>query len=139
MELLCEIVSRLHPHDCVAAGFDAAGDCSIRFDPHAGVKCNAVIRGHRWLAVDGVEAVRLNAGDCAILPRGHTFLLSAQPARSGQDAQTLYAPVGHGGTALYGGGGEFFMTGARFLLSGVPADVLIETLAPLIVLRGGGA
>ena len=139
MDPLSEIVSLLHPHDCVAAGFDAAGDWSIRFDSHTGMKCNAVIRGHCWLAVDGTEAVCLEAGDCAILPRGRTFLLSARPARSGHDAQTLYAPVRHGGTALYNGGGEFFMTGARFLLSGPAADVLTGALPPLIVLRGGGA
>lgn len=137
MDPLSDVISLLRPHDCVAAGFDAAGNWSIRFEAHEGLKCNAVIRGSCWIAVEGEAPVQLNAGDCVILPRGRPFLLSAQPARSGQDAQVLYAPVRHGGTATYGGGGEFFMIGSRFLLSGPPADTLLCGLPPLVLVRPG--
>lgn len=135
MDPLSDIVSLLHPHDCVAAGFDAGGDWSIQFEAHEGMKCNAVLKGACWIAVKGETPVRLDAGDCAILPRGRPFLLSSKPMRSGQDAQILYAPVRHGGTAVYGGGGEFYMTGARFLLSGPPADPLLRSLPPLIIVQ----
>ncbi|MEM7710303.1 MAG: AraC family transcriptional regulator, partial [Pseudomonadota bacterium] len=137
MDPLSGIISLLHPHDCVAAGFDAAGDWSIQFEAHEGLKCNAVIEGDCWIQVEGEDAVRLAAGDCVILPRGRPFRLSARPARFGEDAQVLYAPVRHGGTAVYGVGGEFFMSGARFLLSGPQAGSLLRGLPPLIVVRGG--
>ena len=134
---LSDIVSLLEPHDCVAAGLDAGGDWAIRFERHAGLKCNAVLKGHCELRVDGAEPVTLETGDCAILPHGRAFLLSARPARTGEDARTVYAPVPHGGTAVHGGGGDFFMTGSRFLLSGTAADLLLAALPPVIVVRDG--
>ena len=137
MDPLSDIISLLRPHDCVAAGFDAAGDWSIRFEAHEGLKCNAVLKGSCWIAVEGEAPAPLVAGDCAILPRGRPFLLSARPMRSGLDAQVLYAPVRHGGTATYGGGGEFYMTGSRFLLSGPPAGPLLRGLPPLLLVRTG--
>ncbi|MEM7488125.1 MAG: AraC family transcriptional regulator [Pseudomonadota bacterium] len=139
MDPLSEIVSILHPHDCVAAGLDAGGDWSIRFGAHEGLKCNAVVEGTCWVKVDGMAPVRLRAGDCAILPHGRPFLLSSHEARAGRDADTLYTPVPHGGTAIYGGGGEFYMTGARFRLAGPPARTLLQSLPPLIVVGAGPA
>ncbi|MFQ6547679.1 AraC family transcriptional regulator [Aestuariibius sp. 2305UL40-4] len=137
MDPLSNIIALLRPHDCVAAGFDAAGDWSIQFAAHAGMKCNALLKGMCWIAVEDEAPIQLAAGDCAILPRGRPFLLSSRPMRSGQDAQILYAPVRHGGTAIYGGGGDFYMTGARFLLSGPPADTLLGSLPSLIIVRPG--
>ena len=140
MDPLSDIVALLHPHDCVAAGLDAGGDWSVRFDRHAGLKCNAVLEGACWLRVEGLDApLRLDAGDCAILPHGRPFVLSARPMRDGADAAAVYVPVPHGGTAVHGGGGAFFMTGARFLLSGPAADALLRALPPVLVVRPGAA
>jgi hypothetical protein len=137
MDPLSDIISLLRPHDCVAAGFDAAGDWSIQFGAHEGMKCNAVLKGTCWIAVENQAPVQLSAGDCVILPFGRPFLLSAKPARSGEDAQQLYAPVRHGGTAIYNGGGDFYMLGARFLLSGPLAGPLLRNLPPLVIMRSG--
>lgn len=137
MDPLSDIIALLRPHDCVAAGFDAGGNWSIRFNGHEGMKCNAVIRGRCWLAADGAEPVNLEEGDCAILPRGRPFLLSSKPAQFGEDAQTIYEPVSHGGTAVYNGGGDFFMTGARFLLSGPAVMMLMRSLPPVIHVHPG--
>ena len=140
MDPLSDIVALLRPHDCVAAGLDAGGDWSVRFDRHAGLKCNAVLEGACWLRIEGMDApLRLEAGDCAILPHGRPFVLSARPMRDGADAATVYAPVPHGGTTIHGGGGDFFMTGARFLLSGPAAAALLRALPPALVVRPGAA
>ena len=138
MDPLSEIVSLLRPHDCVAAGLDAGGDWSVRFERHVGLKCNAVLRGACWLRVEGVaEPLRLETGDCVVLPHGRPFLLSARPARLGEDAQAIYAPVRHGGTAVLGDGGDFFMVGSRFLLSGPAAGMLLGPLPPVLIVRSG--
>ncbi len=137
MDPLSDIISLLHPHDCVAAGFDAGGSWSIRFEAHAGLKCNAVIKGTCWITVESEAPVELKAGTCAILPHGRPFLLSSRPMRTSQDAQILYAPVRHGGTAIYGEGGDFNMTGARFLLSGPVADTLLRALPSLMIVTPG--
>lgn len=140
MDPLSDVVSLLRPHDCVAAGLDAGGDWSVQFDRHAGLKCNAVLRGACWLKMDGMDAPkRLDEGDCAILPHGRPFVLSARPMQVGINAAAIYAPVPHGGTAIHGGGGAFFMTGARFLLSGLVADALLRSLPPVIVVRPGAS
>ena len=138
MDPLSDLVSLLRPQDCVAAGLDAGGDWSIRFEAHAGLKCNAVLKGACWLRVEGVmKPLRLRAGDCVILPHGLPFLLSARAARFGEEAEAIYAPVSHGGTAVLGGGGDFFITGSRFLLSGPAAAMLLRTLPPVVVVRPG--
>ena len=132
MDSLSEIVALLQPRDCVAAGFDAAGDWSIQFERHVGLKCNSVIKGGCWIAVDGGAPIWLDAGDCAILPHGSPFILSAHPVSRGADAKEIYAPVAHGGTASYGGGGKFFMAGSRFLLTGPAAEMLLPSLPPIL-------
>ena len=140
MDPLSDIVGLLHPHDCVAAGLDAGGDWRVRFDRHAGLKCNAVLEGSCWLRVEGMDTpLRLEAGDCAILPHGRPFVLSARPMEDGVDAAAIYAPVPHGGTAVHGGGGAFFMTGARFLLAGPVADALLRALPLALVVRAGAS
>ncbi|WP_073129968.1 AraC family transcriptional regulator [Palleronia salina] len=137
MDPLSDIVALLKPHECVAAGFDAAGDWSIQFERHAGLKCNALVKGGCWLSVDGGKPVRLDAGDCAILPHGLPFVLSARPGRFGVDAAEIYSPLPHGGTATYGGGGDFFMAGSRFLLSGPATEMLLPSLPPFLIVRAG--
>lgn len=135
---LSDIIDMLRPHDCVAAGLDAGGDWAIRFERHAGMKCNAVVRGACELTVDGTgEAFHLHASDCFILPHGRPFLISSHGAALGDDAEAIYRPVPHGRTAIYGGGGDFFMTGARFLVSGPAARALLAILPPVIVIRRG--
>jgi AraC-like DNA-binding protein len=137
MDTLSAIVALLQPHDCVAAGLDAAGDWSIQFERHVGLKCNSVLKGGCWITVDGGKPVWLDAGDCAILPHGLPFIMSARSVSHGTDAHEIYAPVAHGGTASYGGGGEFFMAGSRFLLSGPAAEMLLPSLPPILVVKGG--
>ncbi|MBE3638157.1 AraC family transcriptional regulator [Mangrovicoccus algicola] len=137
MDPLSQVISHLRPHDCVAAGLDAGGAWSIRFERHAGLKCNAILKGRCWLAMEGRDPISLEEGDCVILPHGRSFVMSAKRPRDGRDAETVYAPVSHGGTAMLGGGGDFFMMGSRFLVSGLPADRLLRTLPSVMHIRAG--
>ncbi len=137
MDPLSQVISHLRPHDCVAAGLDAGGAWSIRFQRHAGLKCNAVLKGQCWLVVEGCDPIGLDEGDCVILPHGRSFVMSAERLRHGRDAETVYTPVSHGGTAMLGGGGDFFMIGSRFMVSGLPADRLLRTLPPVMHIRAG--
>ncbi len=130
-------MSLFRPHDCVAAGLDAGGEWSLRFEAHEGLEFNAVLKGNCLIAVDGENPIELQAGDCMILPHGRSFLLSSKPSRMGRDARAIYRPVSHGGTAVLGKGSGFYMSGARFLLSGPAADILLGCFPPLIVVRPG--
>ncbi len=133
---LSDVLALLRPHDCVAAGLDAGGDWSIRYAPHAGLKCIGIDKGGCWLTLESLRApVWLGEGDCVILPRGKAFVLSARGARLGDAAETVHSAPAHGDTAQLGGGGDFFMTGARFLLSGQAAEMLMATVPDVIVIR----
>lgn len=133
---LSDVLEVLRPHDCVAAGLDAGGDWSLRYAPHVGLKCNAVTKGGCWLAIDGSrERIWLGEGDCVMLPHGKGFVLSARGTRHGEPAETVHSAPSHGTTAQLRGGGDFFMTGARFLLSGLASDILMATLPDVVVFR----
>lgn len=133
---LSDVLSLLRPHDCVAAGLDAGGDWSIRYAPHSGLKCIGIQKGGCWLAIESLGApLWLGEDDCVILPRGKAFVLSARGVRLGETAETVHSAPAHGDTAQLGGGGDFFMTGARFLLAGQAAKMLMATLPDIIVIR----
>jgi AraC-like DNA-binding protein len=136
---LSDVLDLLRPHDCVAAGLDAGGDWSLRYAPHDGLKCIGILKGGCWLAVDSQrEPICLSEGDCVMLPHGKAFVLSARGAQLGDSAETVHSAPAHGDTAVLGGGGDFFMTGARFLLSGLASVMLMATLPDVIVIRPVG-
>lgn len=133
---LSDVIDLLRPHDCVAAGLDAGGDWSLRYAPHAGLKCIGILKGGCWLAIESQrEPIWLGEGDCVMLPHGKTFVLSARGSRIGDAAETVHSAPAHGDTAVLWGGGDFFMTGARFLLSGLAAEMLTATMPDVIVIR----
>ncbi|WP_232830466.1 AraC family transcriptional regulator [Oceanicella sp. SM1341] len=135
---LSDVLELLRPQDCVAAGLDAGGNWSIGYAPHAGLKCNAVMKGGCWLTLEGAGSrIWLGEGDCVMLPHGKGFVLSARGARQGEPAEAVHSTPSHGATATLRGGGDFFMTGARFLLSGLASDILLASLPDVVVIRSG--
>src|SRR5215510_7762955 len=78
MDPLSDVLSLLKPQSHVSAGFDAGGDWAIAFPGNIGIKCYAVVSGSCVLVVEGVaEPVRLDAGDCFLLPSGRAFRLAS--------------------------------------------------------------
>ena len=121
---LSDVLSLLKPRSHVSAGFDAGGDWSIAFPRNAGIKCYAVVSGGCWLVVDGIDApVRIAAGDCFLLPSGRPFRTCSHPDVPPVDAGTVFPPPRAGGVVTYNGGGDVFLVGSRFVLSGAHADV----------------
>ena len=137
MDPLSDVLSLLKPRSYMCGGFDVGGELSVQFPRHEGIKCYAVVSGHGWLAVDGVpEAVRLTAGDCFLLPRGRPFRLATDLNLTPIDALTLLAgPKPNGGIVSFKGGGECFIVGGHFALSGSHANILLGVLPPVVHLR----
>jgi len=136
MDPLSDVLSLLKPRSYVSAGFDAGGDWSIRFPRREGIKCYAVVSGQCWLSVDGVaEAVQLKAGDCFLLPSGRTFRLASDLALEPIDASTIFPAARHGGVASCNGGGDFFLVGSYFALTGQHAGILLGMLPPIVHIR----
>jgi AraC-like DNA-binding protein len=134
MDPLSDVLSLLKPRSYVSAGFDAGGAWSIQFaDQHKFIKCYAVMSGKCWLTVDGVaDPVRLVAGDCFVLPSGRPFRIASDLTIASVDAGTVFPTARAGGVVTYNGGGDFFLVGSRFGVSGMHASVLLGMLPPIV-------
>lgn len=136
MDPLSGVLALLKPRNTMCGGFDSGGDWSFLFPEHRGIKCYAVVSGHCWLAVEGVdEPVLLAAGDCFLLPLGRPFRLASDLAVSPVDFRTMIAAPLNGRVARWGGGGGCFGVGGFFALDGAHVDILLEMLPPIVHIR----
>ena len=137
MDPLSDLLSLLKPHAYISAGFDAGGDWAVEFgDQHKLIKCYAVVSGGGWLTVEGVsDPVALHAGDCFVLPTGRPFRLGSAVRGPAVAAQDIFPPRRRGGVVTLNGGGDFFLVGSRFGVSGGRVDMLLEWLPPIVHIR----
>ncbi len=97
------------------------------------IKCHAVVAGECWLAVDGAaKPVRLATGHCFVLPKGRDFRLATDLNLEPVDSARIFGSAREGGVVSHNGGGEFYLVGSRFEVSGIHASILLEMM-PLIV------
>jgi AraC-like DNA-binding protein len=134
VDALSDVLSLLQPRSYVSAGFDAGGEWSIQFhDQQNFIKCYAVISGQCWMCVDGVaDPIRLTAGDCFVLASGRPFRLASDLTLTPVDAGPIFSPARYGGVVSYNGGGDFFLVGSRFGVSGHHARILLGMLPPVV-------
>jgi AraC-like DNA-binding protein len=135
MDPLSDVLSLLKPRSYKAGGFDA-GDISVRFGKHDGIKCYAVVSGACWLEVEGVaDPVRLSAGDCFLLPRGWPFRLASDLSLPPIEAMVMLQGKPNGAMASYNGGGKSTIVGGHFALDGKYANLLLAVLPPVVHIR----
>lgn len=137
MDPLSDVLSLLKPRSSVSAGFDAGGDWSIRFRrQQSHMKCYVVISGGCWLSVEDLAApVRLRAGDCFVLPSGRDFRLASDTALAPVDSSAFFPPAIPGGVVTVNGGGDLFLVGSRFAVSGRNSASLLRMLPPIVHIR----
>jgi len=136
MDPLSDVLSLLKPRSYLAGGVDAGGDWAVQFPQHQGIKCYAVVSGQCWLAVDDVaEPVRLQAGDCFILPRGRPFRLASALDVEPVDFHAVYQPQSRGVIRTFNGGGACLIVGGYFILSGDHANLLLKMLPSIVHLQ----
>jgi AraC-like DNA-binding protein len=139
MDLLSEVLSLLKPRSYITGGFDAGDPWALCLDDLAGrIKCYAVMQGACWLAMDGIEApVRLQEGDCLVLPSGRSVIIASDPGLSPKLASEVLDPTRNGQVVTYNGGGDVFLVGSRFDIAGRHAEALLRTLPPIIRVQTG--
>lgn len=136
MDPLSDILSILKPESYLTAGLDAGGAWAIRFGNRPGtIKCHVVTAGTCWLAVDGIDAVQLVAGDCIILPSGRSFTLASDLTLAPVDAHDVLSHARPGDVIVHKDGGSFAFLGTRFEVDGLKASALLGALPPLIHLH----
>jgi AraC-like DNA-binding protein len=136
MDPLSDVLSLLKPQSYSAGGFPVEGDLAIQFPKHQGIKFYAVVSGQCWLSVESIsEPVLLTAGDCFLLPRGRPFSLSTNLSLTPVDYRVLLEALKNGDAAAPHVGGEHYIVGGHFALSGGHADMLLGSLPPIVHIR----
>lgn len=136
MDPLSDVLSLLKPQSYVSGGFGVDGHMSIQFPRHRGIKCYAIVSGQCWLVVEGVpEPVLLTEGDCYILPRGFPFCLTTDPSLPPVDFRTILAERQRGNAVFSDESGDRYIVGGHFLLSGIFAEALLQSLPPVVHIR----
>jgi len=72
--------------------------------------------------------VRLEAGDCVLLPNGRRFCLTNDLALQPTPFAHLHSVEWRGGIAKLNGGGDTLILGGHFAFGGAHADVLLVLL-----------
>jgi len=136
MDPLSDVLSLLKPRSYVAGGFAVDGDVAVRWPKHAGIKCYALLSGQCWLSVEGVpDPVLLAAGDCFLLPRGLPFCLSTDLSLTPVDFETISAAWKSRAATFDSAAGGSYIVGGHFLLTGAQADILLQSLPPIVHIR----
>jgi len=136
MDPLSEVLALMKPQLYVAGGFAVRGDIAIHFPKHRGIKCYAMLAGQCWLVVEGVpEPVLLHAGDCFLLPRGLPFRLATDLSLEPVLYTVALARLGMTSEAPGVTAGARYIAGGHFALTGGPADMLLQSLPPVVHIR----
>jgi AraC-like DNA-binding protein len=136
MDPLSDVLSLLKPRSYSAGGYEVDGDTAIQWPKHQGIKCYAVVSGQCWLSVEGVpDAVLLTAGDCFLLPRGLPFCLATDLSLTPIDFWTFLAARKSDGGVSNNEGGGHHIVGGHFVLTGSHADILLQSLPPIVHIR----
>jgi AraC-like DNA-binding protein len=135
MDPLSDVLSLLKPRSYSSGGFEVSGDMSIQWPKHPGIKCYAMVSGQCWLSVEGVpDPVLLTAGDCFLLPRGLPFSLSTDLSLEPVDFQTCLTALRNGELSR-NAGGDRYLVGGHFILTGSHAEILLKSLPPIVHIR----
>jgi len=136
MDPLSDILALMKPQVYVSGGFAVLGDVAISFPKHRGIKCYAMLAGECWLVVEGApEPVLLQAGDCFILPRGLPFRLATDLLLEPVLYSDARARLGMTNEAPGVTPGARYMAGGHFALTGSHAEMLLQSLPPIIHIR----
>ena len=136
MDPLSEVLALMKPQLYVAGGFAVLGDVAIHFPKHQGIKCYAMLSGQCWLIVEDVpEPVRLNAGDCFLLPRGLPFTLTTDLSLEPVLYTVVRARLGMTSEAPGVTEGARYIAGGHFALTGGHAEMLLHSLPPIVHIR----
>jgi AraC-like DNA-binding protein len=136
MDPLSEVLALLKPQTYASGGFAVPGDLAIHFPKHRGIKCYAMLAGECWLVVESVpEPVRLRAGDCFLLPRGLPFRLATDLSLEPILYTEAFGRPGLKSEAPGATADARYIAGGHFALTGGPAEMLLNSLPPIVHIR----
>lgn len=135
---LAEIITLLQPRAVFSKGISGAGRWGVRYADFGQPSFCAVLDGSCRLAVDGQDALTLEAGDFVLMPATPGFTLSSlQPATPQVvDPKVAPAPTGEVRHGTRGGRPDVRLLGGYFVFDSSNADLLVSLLPALVHVRG---
>jgi AraC-like DNA-binding protein len=135
---LSQVITLLRPQAVFAKGISGAGRWGVRYAAFGQPSFCVVLDGRCRLAVDGEDAVALEAGDFVLLPATPAFTLSGfEPVTprpiDPQVAATVTEEVRHG---TPDGPADVRLLGGYFLFDTPDAALLLSLLPRMIHIRG---
>ncbi len=133
---LSEVLALLKPRSLASGGFMVPGDLAVYYPRHQGIKCYALLAGQCWLVVEGVaEPVRLEAGDCFVLPRGLPFRLTTDLSLEPVHYTLALDRLRKTTDAPEIPDGARYIVGGFFAFMGSHAEMLLQSLPPVVHIR----
>ncbi|MFT4113910.1 AraC family transcriptional regulator [Silvibacterium sp.] len=133
MDPLSEMLTLMKPRTYVSGGFSVPDEVAIYFPQHQGIKCYAMLAGECWLVVEGeAEPILLRAGDCFVLPRGLPFQLKTELSLEPVHYAVLRTQLGMCSDVV---DGARYIAGGFFGFAGSHADMLLQSLPPVVHIR----
>ena len=88
MDPLSDVFSLLKVKSVLSARFEAADPWGLRFPAYRHVKFAGVIKGTRWVWIEGVTApVKMQKGDFCLLTDGQPYCFASDPSVELQDGE----------------------------------------------------
>jgi Cupin len=136
MDPLSEMLSLLKVQTCVSGGFVVSAEAGFEFPKHPGIKCYAAVSGSCWLLFEGAdEAVRIDEGDCVLLPQGSPFCLATDLSLPRATFPCEVEARKPGDEILYDEAGECSIVGGHFPLTGSHSELLLNSLPSIVHIR----
>ncbi|HKR46387.1 MAG TPA: AraC family transcriptional regulator [Paraburkholderia sp.] len=137
MDPLSDVFSLLKVKSVLSARFEAAGPWALRFPAYRHVKFGGVVKGARWVWIEGVTAppMRMEEGDFCLLTDGSPYCFASDPAVKMQDGEKVFAShLDADGIVRYGPGDtRTISVGGTFEFDGDMSGLLLNILPPLVL------
>lgn len=135
---LSQVITLLQPRTVFAKSISGAGRWGVRYSEFGQPSFCAVLEGSCRLAVDGEEALTLEAGDFVLLPATPGFTLSGfEPVTPEHiEPKLTPAPTGEVRHGTRGGRPDARLLGGYFVFDSPDAALLVSLLPALVHVRG---
>jgi AraC-like DNA-binding protein len=135
---LSEVIALLNPRAVFSKGISGAGRWAVRYSDFGQPSFCAVISGSCRLAVEGEEAIALEAGDFVLMPATPGFALSSFEAAAPVhiDPKLAPAPEGEVRHGRRDGPPDVRLLGGYFVFDSPDAALLVSLLPTLVHVRG---
>jgi AraC-like DNA-binding protein len=135
MDPLSDVFSLLKVKSVLSARFEAADPWALRFASYRHVKFVGIIKGDRWVWIEGVTTpVKMKEGDFCLLTDGSPYCFASDPSAEPRDGDTVFArDLGADGIVRYGRGERRTISvGGLFEFNGDMSSLLLNLLPPLV-------